>query len=105
MIVDKEVSRSYNQSQTVASPDIWYQQMGHISLIGLYKLGKEYLGVCLWGKKMSQCRHYALSKISSQISRTPPANKVLRPFYPVFVHWLDLEEGWDSYQGDGAVNC
>ena len=103
MIVDKEVTYSYNESQTVASPDIWHWQMGHIGPLGLYKLRKECLGDWLWGKKMFQCPHYALSKISQNISWTPPANKVLWPFYQIFVDWLDLEERWDSYQSDGAV--
>ena len=103
MIVDKEAARSYNQLHAVASPDIWHRRMGHIGPLGLYKLGKECLGVRLWGKKMSQCPHCALSKISQQISQRSPANKATRPFYQVFVDWLDLEEGWDSYQGDGAI--
>ena len=103
MIVDKEAARSYNQLHAVASPDIWHRRMGHIGPLGLYKLGKECLGVRLRGKKMSQCPHCALSKISQQISRRSPANKATRPFYRVFVDWLDLEEGWDSYQGDGAI--
>ena len=79
--------------------------MGHIGPLRLYQLGKKCLRVRLWGKKMSQCPHYALSKISQQISRRPPANKAIRLFDQVFVDWLDLEEGWDSYQGDSAVVC
>ena len=27
----------------------------------------------------------------------------MRPFYRVYIDWLDLEDGWDSYQGNGAV--
>ena len=77
--------------------------MGHIGPLGLYKLGKECLGVCLRGKNMSQCPHCALSKITQQISRLPPANKATRPFYRVFVDWLDLADGWNGYQGDGAL--
>ena len=64
IIVDKEAAHSHNQLHTVASPDIWYRKIGHIGPLGLYKFGKECLGVRLWGKKMSQCPHYALSKIS-----------------------------------------
>lgn len=41
--------------------------------------------------------------VSQQISRRPPANQALRPFYHVFVDWFDLDEGWDGYQGDGAI--
>lgn len=52
---------------------------------------------------MSQCTHCALSKISQQISRRPPANKALRPFYHVFVDWIGLDEGWDGYQRDGTI--
>lgn len=41
-------------------------------------------------------------KISQQISR-PPANKATQPFYRIFIDWLDLEEGWNGYQGNGAI--
>ena len=54
-------------------------------------------------EKMSQCIHCAVSKISQQVSRRPPANQSTRPFHRVYIDWLDLEDGWDSYQGDGAV--
>ena len=101
--VDKDSLCTYNQLHAIASPDIWHCRMGHISPLGLYKLGKECLGVKLRGKTMSQCPHCALSKISQQISRRPSANKSTRPFHRVFVDWLDLEEGWDTYQGDGAI--
>ena len=77
--------------------------MGHIGPLGLYKLGKECLGVSLRGKSMTQCSHCALSKITQQISCLPPANKAMRPFHRVFIDWLDLNEGWDGYQGDGAL--
>lgn len=77
--------------------------MGHIGLLELYKLGKECLGVQLRGKMMSQCPHYTLSKMTQQISRRLPANKSTRPFHWVFVDWLDLKEGWDTYQGEGAI--
>lgn len=52
---------------------------------------------------MSQCPYCALSKISQKISWTPPANKAIQPFYRVLVNLLNLEEGWDNYQGDGAI--
>lgn len=52
---------------------------------------------------MSQCPHYTLSKMTQQISRRLPANKSTRPFYQVFVGWLDLKERWDTYQGDRAI--
>lgn len=94
---------SHHDIHSAASPDIWHQRMGHIGPLGLYKLGKECLGVRLRGKKMSQCTHCAVSKITQQISRRPPANQALRPFYRVFVDWFDLDEGWDGYQGDGAI--
>ena len=67
MIVDKEAARFYNQLHVIASPDIWHRRMGHIGPQGLYKLGKGCLGVRIWGKKISQCPYYALSKISQQI--------------------------------------
>ena len=88
---------------TPASADIWHRRMGHIGPLGLYKLGKECLGVSLRGKNMSQCPQCALSKITQQILRLPLANRSTQPFYRVFVDWLDLEEGWDGYQGDGAL--
>ncbi len=77
--------------------------MGHIGPLGLHMLGKECLGVRLRGKKMSQCTHCAVSKISQQVSRRPPSNQSTRPFHRVYIDWLDLEDGLDSYQGDGAV--
>lgn len=36
---------SHSDPSTIAIPNIWHKQMGHISLLRLYKLGKEYLGV------------------------------------------------------------
>ena len=77
--------------------------MGHIGPLELYMLGKECLRVQLRGKKMSQCIHCAVSKISQQVSRRSPANQSTRPFHKVYINWLDLEDGWDSYQGNGAV--
>ena len=103
LTVDKDSLRTYNQLYAIASPNIWHRGMGHIGPLGLYKLGKEYLGVKLQGKTMSQCPYYALSKISQQISRRPLTNKSKKPFYWVFVDWLDLEEGWNTYQGDEAI--
>lgn len=82
---------------SVASPDDWHQRMGHIGPLGLYKLGKECLGVRLRGKSVAQCPRCALSKMTQQISRLPPAKKATRPFYRVFVDWLDLEEGWGRH--------
>lgn len=52
---------------------------------------------------MSQCTHCAVSKISQQVSRRPPVNQSTRPFHRVYIDWLNLEDGWDTYQGDGAV--
>lgn len=77
--------------------------MGHLGTLGLHMLGKECLGVQLRGKKISQCTHCVVSKISQQVSRRPPANQSTRPFHRVYIDWLDLEDGWDSYQSDGAV--
>ena len=64
MLVDKESSRTHNQLHTIALPNTWHCRMGHIGLLSLYKLGREYLGVKLQGKTMSQCPHCALLKIS-----------------------------------------
>ena len=52
---------------------------------------------------MAQFTHCAMAKITQQISRRTPANGALRPFYRVFIDWFDLEQGWDGYQGDGAI--
>lgn len=57
----------------------------------------------LQGKTISPCLYCALSKISQQISPQPPANKSIRPFYRIFVNWLDLEKSWDTYKGNGAI--
>ena len=96
-------SRPYQGPYSAADSDTWHRRMGYIGPLGLHMLGKECLGVRLQGQKMSQCTHCAMSKISQQISRRPPANKSTRPFHRVYIDWLDLEDGWDSYQGDGAV--
>ena len=37
------------------------------------------------------------------MSRVPPANQATRLFYCVSIDWLDLKEGWDSYQDDRAM--
>ncbi len=99
----KKTARSHNQLNTVATPDIWHQKMGHIGPLGLYKLRKECLRVRLQGKKISQCPHCLLSKVTQQISRRLSANKATRPIYQVFINWLDLEEGYDGYQEDVAI--
>ena len=96
-------SHLHREFHSVASSDIWHRRMGHIGPLGVFKLGKECLGVRLRGKKMAQCTHCAMAKITQQISRRTPANRALRPFYRVFIDWFDLEEGWDGYQGDGAI--
>lgn len=103
ILIDRESTCTQNRLHATASPDTWHCRMGHIGPLGLYKLGKKCLGVKLHGKSMSQCSHCALSKMSQQISRLPPANKSTRLFHRIFVDWLDLKEGWDTYQGDGAV--
>ena len=88
---------------TLVDADIWHKKMGHIGPLGLYKLGQECLEVRLRGKNMAQCPHCAVSKISQQVSRLSPANQATKPFYRVSIDWLDLAEGWDGYQGDGAM--
>ncbi len=45
MTVNKKAAHSYNQLHVVASPYIWYQKMGHIGPLGLYKLEKKCLRV------------------------------------------------------------
>ena len=72
-----KVSRPYQGPHSAADSDTWHRRMGHISPLGLHMLGKECLGVQLQGKKMSQCTHCAMSKISHQISRRPPAQIIL----------------------------
>ena len=100
----RRIQKQRQRLSAPASLDTWHRKMGHIGPFGLHKLGKECLGVSLRpGKSMSQCPHCALSKITQQISQVPPANKSTRPFHCVYSDWLDLDEGWDSYQGDGAL--
>ena len=96
-------SQPYQEPHFAAISDTWHRRMGHISPLGLQMLGKDCLGVRLQGRKISQCTHCAVSKISQQVSRWPPSNQSTRPFHRVYIDWLDLEDGWDSYQGDGAV--
>ena len=93
----------YQEPHSAATPDIWHRRMGHIGPLGMHMLGKNCLGIRLRGKKMSQCTHCAVSKISQQISRRSPANQSMRPFHRVYIDWLDLEDSWDSYQGNGTV--
>ena len=103
VIVDKDSSRTHNHLRVIALPNTLHCRMWHIGPLDLYKLRKRCLGVKLQGKIMSQCPYCALSKISQQISQQPPGNKSTRPFHWVFVDWLNLEKGWDTYQGDGAI--
>lgn len=106
LAADSAISKSswpYQKPHSAADSDTWHRRMSHIGPLGLHMLGKKCLGVRLQGKKMPQCTHCAVSKISQQVSRRPPANQSTRPFHRVYIDWLDLEDGWDSYQGDGAV--
>ena len=89
--------RPYKKLHFATTSDTWHCKMGHIGLLGLYMLDKKCLGVRLRGKKMSQCSHCAVSKISQQVSNCPPANQSMRPFHRVYIDWLDLEDDWDSY--------
>ena len=77
--------------------------MVNISPFRLHILGKKCFGVWLQGKKMSQCTHCVVFKISQQISRRPSVNQSTRPFHKVYIDWLNLENGWDGYQIDGVV--
>lgn len=106
MIVDKEVTCSYNPLHAVASPDIWQQKIRYISLLGLYKLGKECKRVQFQGKKMSQYPHCTVLKILLQISLRLSANKATRPFAQLCVDQLNLEEECNcQYQDDVANVC
>lgn len=60
--------------ESSATADIWHWRMGHIGPLGLYELGREYLGVRLKGKTTASCPDCALSKITQQISRYPLLN-------------------------------
>ena len=44
-----------------------------------------------------------MSMISQQVSRRPPSNQLTRFFHKAYIDWLDLGDGWDSYQGNGDV--
>lgn len=79
--------------------------MGYIGPLWFDKLKKEWLRVRFQGKKMFQCLHCALLKIFKQISWIPHTNKTTWLFYQVFIDWLDLKKGSDSYQGDKAIVC
>lgn len=47
LLVNKDSLYTHNQLHGIASPNIWYCWMGHIGLLGFYKLEKNYLGVKL----------------------------------------------------------
>ncbi len=93
----------YQGPHSAATSDTWHRRMNHIGRLGQQMFGKECLGVRLRGKKMSQCTHCAVSKISQQVSRRPPSNQSTRPFHRVYIDWIDLEDGSNSDQGDGAM--
>ncbi len=95
--------RPYQRAHSAATSDAWHCTMGHIGPLGLYILGKECVGLQLQGKKMSQCTHCTVPKISQQLSRQPQSNQSTRRFNRVYIDWLDLEDGWNCYQGEGAV--
>lgn len=71
--IDKSISQTIIST---AFANIWYRKIDHIQPLRLYKLGKKCLKVYLKGKNMSQCIHCALSKITQQISRCLPPNKL-----------------------------
>ncbi len=96
-------SQPYQGLHSAAISDTWHRRMSYIGPLGLNMLGKKCLGVRLRGKKTSQCTHCAVSKISHQVSYRPPSNQTKRPFHRPYIDWLDLEDGWDSYQSDGVV--
>ena len=96
-------SKPYQGPHSAATSDLWHRRMGHISLLGLQILGKECLGVRLQGKKMFQCTYCALSKISQQVSRRPPANQSTCPFQRVYIDWINLEDFWDRYKSNGTL--
>ena len=86
-------SQSYQRPYSATTSDTWHCRMGHIGPLELHLLGKECLEMQLQGKKMSQCTHCAVSKISQQVLRRSPANQSTRSFHRVYIDWLDLEEG------------
>ncbi len=77
--------------------------MGHIGRLRVYMVGKKCLEVRLRFQKIYQCTNYAMSKISQQVSRQPLFNQSARLFHRVYINWLDLEDGKDSYQGGGSL--
>lgn len=93
----------YKEPYYAATSDSWYCKMSHIGQFKLHMFGKKCLKVRLEGKKMSQYSHCAMSNISQQVSRCLSANQSTRPFQKVYVDWLNLKDGGDSYQSDGAI--
>lgn len=71
--------------------------MKHIGPLRLYKLRRKCLEIKLWGKKISQCLYYALSKTCQEILQKLSTNKARWLFYQVFIDWLDLKERLNSY--------
>ena len=86
-------SRPYQGPNFAATSDAWYRRMSHIGSLGLHMLGKKCLGARWWGKNMSQGTHFAVSKISQQVSHRPPSNKSIELFHIVYIDWLDLKDG------------
>ncbi len=82
----------YQGPHSASTSDTCHRRIGYISLLGLHLLDKKCLEVRLRGKRMSQCIHYTLSKISQQLSRCSPSNQSTRPFHRVYIDWLDLED-------------
>lgn len=93
-------SQLYQKPYFAVTSDTWHCRIGHIGPLELHMLIKEYLRVQLQDKKMFQCTHYIVSKIFEQVSRRPLANQSMRR---VYINWLDLEKGWDSYKGGGTM--
>jgi hypothetical protein len=86
-----------------ANPKIWHEQLGHIGLAALSKLGQNAIGVRLQGPATTKYQSCAMTKITWQISQRLNLNKATKPFYRIRLDWFDLEEGWDRYQYDGRV--
>ena len=63
-LVNKDSLYIQNQLHPIVFLDICYCQIGHIALLGLYKLEKWCLRVKLQRKIMSQCSYYIFSTIS-----------------------------------------
>ncbi len=96
-------SRLYQRSNSATISDTWYCKIGYIGPLGLQMLSKECLEVRLQGKMMFRCTYCAMSKISQQLSNRSLSNQPTQLFQRVYIDWLDLEDKWDSYQGNGAV--